>query len=78
MRKSYKVGENVYIYKDQRERYNSILWQLDDEYKEEIARMIQGAIELSTTGEDIAFADAGRADENASFGTSDVDIPNNN
>lgn len=78
LRKTYKVGENVYIYKDQRERYKSVLWKLDDEYKDEITQMIQGAIELSTAGENIAFAGAGQADENARFSASDVDIPNNN
>lgn len=57
--KSYEVGETVFVYKGKKESYNSILWNLDDEYKAEIAGMIKDARELNTNGDNIAFAGSG-------------------
>lgn len=57
VKKTYKSGDKIQIYKDQRERYQSILWMIDDEYKEEIREMIKNAIELSVSGEEIKFAE---------------------
>lgn len=56
VKKTYKPGDKIQIYKDQRERYQSILWMIDDEYKEEIQEMIKNATELSVSGEEIKFA----------------------
>lgn len=57
VKKTYKSSDKIQIYKDQRERYQSILWMIDDEYKEEIQEMIKNATELSVSGEEIKFAE---------------------
>lgn len=56
IKKSYKPSDKIQIYKDQKEHYSSILWAIDDEYKEEIKQMINDAVYSPASGEDIKFA----------------------
>ncbi len=78
VKKSYKTGEKVYIYKGCKEKYKSILWQLDDEYKSDIIKMIENADQLNSSGENIAFASNGQMSGISSVGVTDVyNQPNN-
>ncbi len=71
VRCSYRIGEVASIFQGHKERYLSILWGIDDEYKEEIKSMIEQAIILNTNNENIMFAVGGQHADNSNFGTSE-------
>lgn len=58
IRGTYKNGDKICIYNGTKEYYNSVLWNIDDVYRDEICEMIINASELITSGEDIKFAES--------------------
>ena len=70
IKKTYYPGDKIYIYLGQKEHYLSILWVTEDEYKEEIKEMIEGAEPLPASGEDIKFAKKSTHDD----GYAEVDV----
>lgn len=70
---TYQNGEQANIFRDSEDRYNSILWAVDDEYKEEIVNMVRNANVLNSNEETISFAAGGQNAGNVNREASEVD-----
>lgn len=78
LKNSYDAGQSVYIYQGHMENYKSILWNLNDEYKEEIESMIKDAKVLNTNGKVMVFSEGGKQTTYATENSADVEYSNNN